>query len=85
MSESRAQTPAPNAAESLRRSLASIGVACRVDARERLAVVNSTDASVLLDAELRRRALVLARERGFTNLALEIGEATPARASLSGD
>lgn len=85
MSDSRTQAPAPNAAESLRRSLALIGVAGRVEAHERLAVLIASDPSVLLDAELRRRALVLAREHRFTNLALEIGEQPTARAALSGD
>jgi hypothetical protein len=85
MSDTREQTPLPNAPESLRRSLASIGVVARVEARERLAVLIASDPSALLDAELRRRALVLAREHGFTNLALEIGESSTARAALSGD
>ena len=85
MNDSRAHAPAPNAAESLRRSLASIGVAGRVEAHERLAVVIASDPSVLLDAELRRRALVLAREHGVTNHALENGEQSTARAPLSGD
>lgn len=83
MSEPRA--PSPNAADALRKSLASIGVAGRVEARERLAVIIAADPGILLDAERRRRALVLAREHGFTNLALEIAEDTTTRASLSGD
>ena len=74
----------PNA-EELRRSLAAIGIVARVEARDRLAVLTVIDATVLREPEWRRRALGLARELGFTNLAVEIGEDTTTRAALSRD
>jgi hypothetical protein len=76
-----------NDAESLRRSLAFMGVSGRVEARDRLAVLTLADASVMRDAGLRRRAVALAREHGFANLALEIEERAQSteRATLSRD
>ena len=87
MTETRAHAQAiePNAADSLGRSLASIGVAGRVEAHDRLAVLVSSDPSMWNDAQVRRRALALAREHGFTNLALEIGDDTATRATLPRD
>jgi len=70
-------------AEALRRSLAAIGVDGHVEGRDRLAVLTLNDPGVLRDASLRRRALLLAREHGFTNFALEIG--AEARATVSRD
>ena len=59
--------------EDLERALAKAGIAARVEARERLAVLipHDADASLTNDAP-RRVALALAAERGFTHVALEL-------------
>ena len=67
-----ADTPHPDA-EGLERALRAVGVSCVVDAFERLAViVPGPDGVVLGDASLRRRALALLPQYGFTHLALEL-------------
>lgn len=73
-------------ADALRAALESIGVHGRVEARDRLAVltVPGDEVSVLFDEERRRRAIALARDHGFTNLALELVDSTT-RAPLSRD
>jgi hypothetical protein len=54
--------------------LAGIGVPCKVEPRAALAVlmVETGVAQKLADGELRRSALALAREQGFTHLAVEL-------------
>ena len=60
-------------AEGLERALRAAGVPCVVDAFERLAViVPGPDGVELGDAALRRRALALLPQYGFTHLALEL-------------
>lgn len=58
-------------------ALRAAGLVCRVEARDRLALVVTDDASPLLDATVRARALAMAREHGFTHLALELTAGTP--------
>ena len=60
-------------AAALEEALRRIGVDGRVEAREGLALlVPRAGAAALADASLRRRAAALAREHGFTHLALEL-------------
>jgi hypothetical protein len=64
---------ASTGARALEAALARLGIAGRVEARERLAVlVPSGGIAGLADAATRRRASALAREHGFTHLALEL-------------
>ena len=55
-------------------ALAERGLVCRVESRAGLAVLIADAATVarLGDAELRRAALALAREHGFTHVAIEL-------------
>jgi hypothetical protein len=70
--------PAPDgatrsSARSLEAALGRIGIGGRIEARERLAVlVPGAGVALLADAALRRQASALAREHGFTHLALEL-------------
>ena len=60
-------------AESLERALRAEGIDCVVEAQERLAVIVPGPRGLdLTSAELRRRALALLPEHGFTHLALEL-------------
>lgn len=60
-------------AESLERALRAEGIACVVEAQERLAVIVPGPRGLdLSSAELRRRALALLPAHGFTHLALEL-------------
>lgn len=61
-------------AEVLETALASLGVRGRIETRDRLAVLIATDdeAVVLLDEATRGRAVAIAREHGYANLALEL-------------
>lgn len=61
-------------ADRLAAELAGIGVPCKVEPRAALAVllVESGVAAKLTDGELRRSAMALAREQGFTHLAVEL-------------
>ena len=56
-------------------ALRAAGIQGRVEARQNLAVLLVGDSTPLADAELRRRALTLAREHGFTHLAIEMAGA----------
>lgn len=47
------------------------GISCRVEARDRLAIL-IPDAPAVLDREHRVRALQLAREDGFTHVTVEL-------------
>ena len=70
-------------AETLEASLRALGIECRVDAIERLAVLIPTGAvTALEDARIRRAAAGLLRAHGFTHLALEIVDDAPERAAL---
>jgi hypothetical protein len=56
--------------------LAGAGLACRVEARERLAVVHP-DAGTPFDVSdeaVRRRVVALGREHGFTHVALALSD-----------
>lgn len=57
------------------------GVACRVEARDRLAIV-VPESGVQLSAEQRRQILQLAKSEGFTHVAVELD---PVGAALPGD
>jgi hypothetical protein len=64
---------APTGARALEAALGRLGITGRIEARERLAVlVPSGGIAELADAATRRRASALAREHGFTHLALEL-------------
>jgi hypothetical protein len=86
MSERRVRSGGQNAAaEALRQALETIGIAGRIEVYDRLAVLIASDSDVLQHSDVRKRALLLAREHGFTNLALEIRPDTTSRASISRD
>ena len=71
---SMGQAEARRRADQLAASLTAMGVPCRVEPRAALAVlmVESGVAQRLADGERRRAALALAREQGFTHLAVEL-------------
>ena len=79
---SMGQAEARRCADQLAAALTGIGVPCKVEPRAALAVlmVESGVAQRLADGELRRSALALAREQGFTHLAVEL---TPPAASAN--
>jgi len=60
------------------------GVSCRLEARDRLAILipDAGDGDVQLNADTRSRVLQLLRAEGFTHVALELD---PDGAPLSGD
>jgi Mg-chelatase subunit ChlD len=62
------------AGEALAAALAARGVSGRVEARASLAIVvtDAAGAARLTDEGLRREALALAREQGFSHLAVEL-------------
>lgn len=74
-------------AAALEDALRRLGVEGRVEARESLALlVPRGGAANLADATLRRRAAALAREHGFTHLALELVDGADAdRGEAPGD
>ena len=60
-------------AESLEAALRARGIACRVEARERLALlVPDGPLGPIEDAALRRDVVASLRDHGFTHLALEL-------------
>ena len=67
--------------ERLAARLRDAGFSCRVEARERLAIVIPLPGSPLLPGD-RTRVLQLAREEGFTHVAIELD---PDGATLPGD
>lgn len=64
----------PGGQPALEGALAERGLVCRVESRAGLAVLIADEATVsaLGNAELRRAALALAREHGFTHVAIEL-------------
>lgn len=73
-------------AEMLRHALASLGLRGTVEARGALAVLSlEGDPSPLSDPDLRARAISLASEHGFTNLALEVSDPSGEGAALHRD
>ena len=73
-------------AAGLERALAALGIDCTVEARDKLAIIIPRErAASLQDASLRRSAIALLSEHGFTHLALEIPDASTGHATLPGD
>lgn len=70
-------------ADALEAALRVAGMTARVEARGGLAIVLA-DPAAFADPELRERAAALAREHGFTHVAVELPP-EPARAPLPGD
>jgi hypothetical protein len=58
------------------------GFGCRVEERDRLAILIPDEPSRALTRDERRRALHLAREEGFSHVAIELD---PGVATLPGD
>ena len=59
--------------DTLERALVGAGIDVRVETRDRLAVlIPCDDGSGLMNAPVRRAAIALAAERGFTHVALEL-------------
>jgi hypothetical protein len=73
----------------LERALHDLGLRCRVEAYDALAVaVAEPGERAFEDENIRRRAIALARAHGFSHLAVELSNApenAPDRATLSGD
>jgi sugar phosphate isomerase/epimerase len=77
-------TSAPDAT-ALAAALRDAGITCTVESRAALALIvaSTADGQRLADDDLRRRVLALAREHGFTHVAVELGlDATVGDASL---
>jgi hypothetical protein len=56
----------------LMEAMRAAGIPGEVQARDNLAVLLTSDPAPFADTERRRRALALAREHGFTHLAIEM-------------
>lgn|GEM_PF-3938645 len=69
----------PGGQPALEGALAERGLVCRVEGRAGLAVLIADAATVaaLGDIELRRAALALAREHGFSHVAIELRSDAP--------
>lgn len=69
----------PPDASAFAAALRAAGIACDVEARAALAliVVPAADATRLATDDLRRRVLALAREHGFTHVAVELPADAP--------
>jgi hypothetical protein len=67
-------TASPDAT-ALAHALRAAGIACEVEARAALAliVVSTADATRLAADDRRRQVLAVAREHGFTHVAVELG------------
>lgn len=73
-------------AEALRQALAALGLRGVVEARGALAILSvDGDPAPLRDPEIRARAVAIATEHGFTNLALEVSDRPADSASLHSD
>jgi hypothetical protein len=73
-------------AEALRQALAALGLHGTVEARGALAVLSlDSETALLSDPDVRARAVSLASEHGFTNLALELSDRRDDRAPLHSD
>ena len=70
------------ATATLARELAAHGVACRVEARGRLAVIRAADHAPLADPATRRRVATLANAHGFSHVALELDTRSDDREAL---
>lgn len=72
--------------EALRQALAALGLHGTVEARGALAVLSlDGEAVALSDPDVRARAVSLASEHGFTNLALELSDRRDNSAPLHSD
>lgn len=71
---SMGQAEARRRADLVAAGLTAMGIPCKIEPRAALAVlmVESGVAERLADGELRRSALALAKEQGFTHLAVEL-------------
>jgi hypothetical protein len=65
----------PPDATALAAALRDAGITCQVEARAALALIvaSTADATRLAADDLRRQVLTLAREHGFTHVAVELG------------
>ena len=73
-------------ADGLQRALRALGIDCTVEARDKLAIiVPSASARDFSEMALRRSALALLPDHGFTHLALEIPDTPGGDAALSRD
>lgn len=73
-------------AASLESALRERGIACRVEERERLALlVPDGPIALLEDAAARREAVALVRAHGFTHIALEIADEPAGNAAVHRD
>ena len=73
-------------AASLETALRARGVACRVEDRERLALlIPEGSVAAIEDPSVRREIVSLLREHGFTHLALEVSDAPSGDAAVHRD
>jgi hypothetical protein len=73
-------------ADGLQRALRGLGIDCTVEAREKLAIiVPSGSLRDFSESSLRRSAIALLAEHGFTHLALELPDSPAGDAALSRD
>ena len=73
-------------ADGLERALRAIGIECSVEARDRLAIIiPKAPTRDFSEPSLRRAAIALLPEHGFSHLALEIPETSDGDATLSRD
>lgn len=73
-------------ADGLQRALRALGIDCTVEARDKLAIiVPGASARDFSEMALRRAAIALLAEHGFTHLAVEIPDTPAGDAALSRD
>ena len=72
-------------AEGLQRALRAIGIDCTVEARDKLAIIVPGAATDFTENSLRRAAIAMLAEHGFSHLALEIPGTPDGNAALSRD
>lgn len=73
-------------ADGLQRALRALGIDCTVEARDKLAIiVPAASMRDFSEMSLRRAAIALLAEHGFTHVALEIPEAPGGDAALPRD
>jgi len=72
-------------AAGLQQALSAMGIACTVEAREKLALIIPASESMLSDVAIRRAVLALLADHGFTHVALEIPDQPDDHAAVSGD
>lgn len=73
-------------ADGLQRALRALGIDCTVEARDKLAIIMPSEPGRdLSEISLRRSAIALLAEHGFTHVALEIPDSPAGDAALSRD